>query len=246
MRRERKDLVAISKENLPKTGRGEDNPFYGRNHSPEAKKKVGDANRGRKASKETRAKMSAARKGKPCHTEEFKERLRERNRTRVFRHTPESRAKISKSSAWALRKGDFRYLGKAETVKGGVVGFRSLYELRALELLEELLVVQSFNYESISVPYRWDGVDRHTVPDFVAQMGDKTVVIEVKPLGYTYAKKEKAKLAAVIAYCQAHGMEFQVWTEDILWPASNPRGSWVPYLPLAYVSDLGKSLLRME
>ena len=61
-----------------KTLVGEKNPFYGKHHTEEAKAKNGAAHRGKKASAETRAKMSAGRSGEKNafygkeHTEEFK------------------------------------------------------------------------------------------------------------------------------------------------------------------------------
>lgn len=55
---------------------------HARNHSPEARKKMSEANKGRKVSQETRKKMSEARKGKKPHPNAS---------------SPEARAKISKA-----------------------------------------------------------------------------------------------------------------------------------------------------
>jgi hypothetical protein len=48
---------------------GEGNPMYGKKHSPETIDKIRQKNLGKKASDETRAKMSAIRKGKPHSAE---------------------------------------------------------------------------------------------------------------------------------------------------------------------------------
>lgn len=51
---------------------GDKHPLYGKHHNEETKRKIGDANRGRKVSEESREKMSKAGKGKkkPKFTEE--------------------------------------------------------------------------------------------------------------------------------------------------------------------------------
>ena len=67
---------------------GADNPFYGKIHSDEAKRKMSEAGRGRYVSDETRQRLSAMRKGKP---------LSERNKAgiRKAKGTAEHRQKLS-------------------------------------------------------------------------------------------------------------------------------------------------------
>ena len=50
---------------------GENNPFFGKTHTQETIEKIKQANIGRNATPETKAKMSAARKGKRCGTDSF-------------------------------------------------------------------------------------------------------------------------------------------------------------------------------
>lgn len=81
---------------------GEKNHFFGKHHTPETKKKISEANTGKKRppiSEETRAKKSAAQKGKPApnkgkhHTEETKKKLSIANQGK--KRTEETRKKIS-------------------------------------------------------------------------------------------------------------------------------------------------------
>ncbi len=54
---------------------GENHPMYGKNHSEESKKKIGEAGKGRIHSDETKAKMSKIKKGKK-KSEETKKKMR--------------------------------------------------------------------------------------------------------------------------------------------------------------------------
>jgi hypothetical protein len=221
----------------PPPMRGKKNPMFGKRLSDEAKQRISRANKGRKHTVEARRKMSEACRGKKVHAEEFKKALAERNRTRVFRHTEASKKKISRSSVWNRRKGDFRYKGYVQTTKGGRIGFRSLWELRAVELLEADPKVERVEYETLAVPYQRDGKSRWTLPDFRVWLTDGSQkVIEVKPRGFTYNAKERAKMGAARAFCEERGWVYEVWDERFLWPASCPRGRWVCSLPTTSVS----------
>ena len=56
--------------------KGENNPFYGKKHSEESKKRIGEKSKGRRHSEETRRKMRESHKGKP-KSEEHKKKLSE-------------------------------------------------------------------------------------------------------------------------------------------------------------------------
>jgi hypothetical protein len=61
---------------------GPNNGFYGRSHTEETKKIIGNANRGRKHSEETKSKMSRDRKGVP-KSEEHKRKIGEKSKGRI-------------------------------------------------------------------------------------------------------------------------------------------------------------------
>lgn len=84
---------------------GEDNPFYGHKHTEEAKRKISDANKGRRSrlgckhSEETKRRISVTKKGKPGHrhTEEAKRKISKANRGR--RRSKEARQKNGETHA---------------------------------------------------------------------------------------------------------------------------------------------------
>lgn len=216
---------------------GADNPMTGREHSEATKAKLRDAMTGRTASEETKEKMRQAHQGKKMHSQEFRNQVAERNRARrgVFRHSDETRRKISESNVWRIRSGDFRYLGRARTVKAGRVGFRSMWELRAIEILEQDPMVESFTYERLAIHYLWENRKWWTLPDFQVRLTDGQVkIIEVKPRGVALTKgnREAFKMETVRQYCLTRGWVYEVWDELFLWPESCPRDRWECSLPL--------------
>lgn len=90
---------------------GEDHPMYGKHHTTETKKKMSNSskhlspNLGKKASQETREKMSKVRKGVP-KTEEHKRKISAANRG--IPKTEEHKRKISEAKRSGLSTTDVR------------------------------------------------------------------------------------------------------------------------------------------
>lgn len=252
---------------------GGKNPFYGKTHTKEARKRMSEAAKkrtGRRHSEETKRKISESNKRtksktkKPPkkkkskeeiwtperraraaeamrrrwedqlyrerltqrakefrHTEESKARIAESNRRRKgkLKHSEETKRKISESNVWKAVKGNFKYKGYVNTTKGGRCGYRSLWEKKAMLMLDKDSSVASFSYEAFSVPYTWNGRKRFTIPDLlVTRTTGLKEVVEVKPRGYTYNEKEIAKAEACRKFCKKKQWAYYVWDEKVLWP----------------------------
>lgn len=153
------------------------------------------------------------------HSEDFKDGVSKRNRTRLFSHSEEAKRKISRANVERWRRSTFKYKGWVDTEKGGRCGYRSLWEKHGMGLLDRDPGVVRFEYEPFGVPYFLDGKPRFTLPDFLVYMTDGSVrMIEVKPRGFGYAEKTKMKAEACRIFCETRGWTYETWDERDLWP----------------------------
>ena len=105
--KKRPPFSAEHRRKLSEASKGENNPFYGKTHSAETRRKLSQANKGRKQSAEHRRKNSEAQRGRTVSTE-TRRKLSEAHKGRTF--SAETLRKMSeasrgrKHSAEALRK----------------------------------------------------------------------------------------------------------------------------------------------
>ena len=108
------DLGKLQPEPLYGACSGELNPWYGKKHTEEAKRLIGEVHTGKTVSEETRQKMSEAQKGKK-HTEEAKRKMSEdrkgripwnKGKTGVYALSEETKRKLSEATK-GVKKGPF-------------------------------------------------------------------------------------------------------------------------------------------
>lgn len=94
--------------------------------------------------------------------------------------------------------------------------YRSSLELRFIEALEKDSDVDSFEYESIQVPYIDEyGTSRTYYPDFKVHYQDGTIkIIEIGQAHEKSSLNNNLKFNYAIDYCQINGMIFEVVLED--------------------------------
>lgn len=142
-------------------------------------------------------------------------------------HTDESRDSMSKTKAERMSAGLYDKSKRGNQGKrffsktGKEVFYRSSWEKKAMEMLENNPSVLSFSYEPFFIPYyRLHGKQmnlRHYVPDLLIEYsnGEKKLV-EIKPKCYLEAAVNLAKFSAAREYCLKNGMTFEVWTQEDL------------------------------
>jgi hypothetical protein len=159
------------------------------------------------------------------------------------KHTDESRDAMSATRTAKIVAGEYdlaRWAKKGEIWSrkaDRLIPYRSLWEKRAIELLEDDSEVIRFRFEPLRIPYhREEGGRlhvRHYVPDFLVEYADgRRLLIEVKPACHVDAAINVAKFAAAREYCQKNGLEFVVWTQAELGiQVGRPGGSSTTAVP---------------
>jgi len=129
--------------------------------------------------------------------------------------------------AWGSNRRSKREID-ATREKNSEIMSRSLYELRFFTILEHLDFVHLYDYESIRIPYIYDGIKRHYVPDFFVEfIGGRRCIVEVGTSTYKVHVdgKTKAKQDATVEYCKKRGFEFFIATEYTLYNLENMKNS---------------------
>lgn len=97
--------------------------------------------------------------------------------------------------------------------------YRSSYELRFFSILENLDDLQKYDYESIRIPYNYNGITYTYVPDFlIIPNNDIMAIVEAGTYTFKIYKdnKTKAKHNAAVNYCIQNNMNFLIVTEKEL------------------------------
>lgn len=128
---------------------------------------------------------------------------------------------MSRNTIKMMKRNSFRFLGTFWSGKNQKdIPYRSLYELQALNLLEQISKVVKYEYEALSIPYEDEnGLVHNTIPDFLIHYDDATKeIIEVKPA--VFLKKNlfraKTKTQAMKNFAENNNMEFSIWSEKEL------------------------------
>lgn len=116
-----------------------------------------------------------------------------------------------------------------ESQQGKPVIYRSSYEWRFINWLENDSHVKEWGSECVSIPYKL-GESWHTYyPDYVVRMDTGAVwVVEIKPKNQTHKPtnqnsyawqqwlKNKEKWRYALSWCEERGYVFKIFTEDTI------------------------------
>lgn len=197
---------------------GNDNGFYGKKHTEEAKKKIGEQDRLHAQTTEFKQKMSSLNSGKknPMHGRTVKDIWIEKyGPEEANTREAERKKKISKANSG---KNNSMY-GKPSP-KGSGVGwkgwykgyfFRSLRELCYIIYLEENNI-SWISGESVSIEYKFNGNDRTYKPDFII---NNEIIVEIKPEKLHNTPNVLAKKYAAEKYCRKNHLKYQMIDMEI-------------------------------
>lgn len=108
----------------------------------------------------------------------------------------------------------FKPKGYYDSVKSCVrVPYRSNLEHLAMQELDRLDQVISWDYEKIRVPYKRNGRDTITIVDFLVVTNNSKILIEVKGSYWLQDYELDGRLAAVREFAAANRLEFILWTD---------------------------------
>ena len=180
---------------------------------------------GKRRSPAERIRMSHARKGKGVGV------------AGKYERTPEIRAAISRGVTrfqldnphHAVKHFKGQWLSLDVTAPR--VWVRSSWEARVLHLLDCCPDVEHVNVEPFAIPYTFDGVVHHYIPDFLVHMAcGIREVWEVKPEELLPDPVNQAKIEALNAYVVDHEMNARIVTladiealEQVWGSTSSPR-----------------------
>lgn len=196
---------------------GENNPFYGKKHDSEAKKKMSQKRPSMVGENNPFAKSLLDPKKREAHRTRCKEVWAKRSKEWREKFAQKvSRGNVENGNVSG--KHHHHKSGHYPSIKGGDVYYRSLWELYVIEQLDYISLVYSFLMESEVVQYTTEkGNLRYSKPDFLVTLVDGSVVlIEVKPKGLVGYNSNAQKFEAYRQRCSENGWNFLLITKDNL------------------------------
>lgn len=93
--------------------------------------------------------------------------------------------------------------------------FRSSWEEKAFISLDQNFNVLDWISEPFSIPYLFEDITKNYIPDLLITYKDgRKLLVEIKPECFISHPINQAKFQAAKEYCEAHGMQFELWFED--------------------------------
>jgi len=182
-------------------------------HTAETRMKIGKANKGKKRTEEVKRKLSishlghkAWNKGKSL-SKEIRRKMSEAHKGHCF--SKQTRAKLSKAMIMSIKE------GSRHPERNGVSGdfyskknkktlhYRSQLEMNWYQLLEQMNKVKAYHVEPYIIPYKFEGLTKHYLPDLRIVYTDGTFeLVEIKPESLWNNPKNQAKWKAARRWCK--------------------------------------------
>jgi hypothetical protein len=211
--------------------KSENNPFYGKHHSRESKKKLSFANSGKKRSEITKKLMSCNRTGNKNgfygkkHSDKTKQQISQRGIERDLSgennpfygkcHSPEIRRHLSEVRSRKILSGEINPINTSRKGYFNGIRYDSTYELKRIQqLLSDNHVKLFQKNNNIIIDYEFEGKKRKYIPDFFIEYYDGSKVVE-EIKGYE-KPVDKVKYKAAKHQLQLLGIEYKIlYKKDI-------------------------------
>lgn len=96
--------------------------------------------------------------------------------------------------------------------------FRSSWELKVAECMDDCSFIISYASEPIAVPYiDSEGLTKYTKPDFLVTMiSDQHILLEVKPTSMINCNDNEYKIIGHRKYCNTNNIQYALVTEEYI------------------------------
>lgn len=198
--------------------KGDRNPFFGKTHSEESKKKISIANTGRKDSEETKEKKRQYALKHKNGGDNYKFWL-----DKFGKDIADEKLKVKKQKLSITSQGSKNRMFGKPSPKGAGNGWSGWYKkwffrsLLELSYMIQIIEAQNLKWKSgENSKYRVQYIDykgqvRNYFPDFIIE--DK-IVVEVKPLKLLNSPSVKAKAEAALLHFSSLNMEYRLESID--------------------------------
>lgn len=106
--------------------------------------------------------------------------------------------------------------GLFDSIKmGKKIHYRSSWERDVMICLEKCVdVLEYYGDDHLCIPYNIHGKTHRYWPDFTVKFkGNKTVILEIKPINQAELEINQAKWEYALIHCNKRDWKFQVWTQ---------------------------------
>lgn len=95
--------------------------------------------------------------------------------------------------------------------------YRSSWELAVMKYLDTNMLVSSWDYECMRIPYMYNNHKRWYVPDFFVSFSDgQKQLWEIKPKEFIDSERNKCKSFAANLWCEQNAIKYFILTRDEL------------------------------
>ena len=209
--------IRYSDEVNKKKGRiGKENPFYGKTHSMESRKKMSESLLSKDSNYMKWVNSDDAIEFYKTHSKNMSSM---NNPFYGKTHTKEAREKMSIIRTHQIANGEFNVLKNSNGNKGFYTSNKTnktefydseLELVRMMMLDDDISVINWTKEHSIIIPYEYKGITKNYVPDFLITYTNGGVVIE-ETKGYD--PKAKLKKEALKKYCKDNEFTYN-WIEQ--------------------------------